>query len=181
MFFGLFKRKARAPVDPLVLFDGAIEAAELDAGELRKSAATLLALKGTLERDAARFAEERRGLLGRLDEAVRSADAKAARLLEADARQAEAGQRAAEEALARVAADAELLVEGARETAARVEGLKAERAAAAARLLAGKAAGTAMQAEGARLSGELRLSQARDEVERARALAEIWREDRKQR
>jgi len=180
MVFGLFKRKAPpAPADPLALFDGAIEAAEREAGEVRRSAATLLALKATLERDVARHEEQRRELGVRLDEAARAGDERASRLLEADVRRAESSLRAAEDALARAAADAELLLEGARETALRVEGLKAERAAAQARLLAGQAAGTAMKAEGARLKGELGLTQARDEVERARALAEIWREDRK--
>jgi len=180
MVFGFFKRKPPpAPADPLALFDGAIEAAERDAGELRRSAATLLAHRGMLERELERLEAERRAVADRLDEALRAADARAARLLEADVRRVEAGLVSSREALARAAADAELLVEGARETSARVEALRAERAAAQARLLAGQAAGAAMQAEGARVVDELGLSRARDDVERARALAEIWREDRK--
>jgi phage shock protein A len=179
MVFGFFKRKPRPPADPLAVFDGAIEAAERDAGELRRSAATLLAQRGMLERDGARLEAERGAVEARLDEALRAGDVRAARLLEADLQRTGLSLAAAREALARVSADAELLVEGARETSARVEALRAERASAHARLLAGQAAGSAMQAEGARRVDDLKLDRARDEVERARALAELWREDRR--
>ncbi|MBM4381197.1 MAG: hypothetical protein FJ086_18140, partial [Deltaproteobacteria bacterium] len=135
--------------------------------------------RGMLERQVAQLEAERAEVSEKLDEAARAADARAARLLEADLRRVDAGLSAAQEALARASADAELLLEGARETSARVEALRAERAAAEARLLAGQAAGVVMQAEGGRQVDELELSRARDEVERARALAEIWRGDRK--
>ena len=138
MVFGFFKRKAPAPpANPLALFDGAIEAAERDAGELRKSAATLLAHRGTLERQVAQLESERKAVGAKLDEAARAADDRAARLFEADLGRVDAGLSAAQEALARASADAELLVEGARETSARVEALRAERARGAAPIAAG--------------------------------------------
>jgi len=73
--FGFLKRKKKVaePKDPLAVYDGFIESLERQGAEVRKSAATLLALRGDLTRDAQKY--EARGK--ELEKRVRQAEAKA--------------------------------------------------------------------------------------------------------
>jgi phage shock protein A len=178
--FGFFKRKQRQPevADPLAEYDGQVEALERDAAELRRAAATLLAHKSTLERDCARQENERAELTARVDEATRAADVRAVKLLSADVTRVEEALRRAREGLAHAEVEAQLLVDTARDMSSEVARLRTERGAAQARLAAGRAAGQAFRTEAARTQRAVALDRARDEVERAHALAEIWREER---
>jgi phage shock protein A len=178
--FGFFKRKQRQPAvaDPLAEYDGQVEALERDAAELRRAAATLLAHTSTLERDCTRQESERGELSARLDEATRAGDARAVKLLSADVNRVDEALRQSREALAQAEVEAQLLVDTARDMSAEVTRLRAERGAAKARLAAGRAAGQAFRTESARAQRTVALERARDEVERAHALAELWREER---
>ena len=56
--FGWFSRKKRsgeAPKDPIAAFDSVIQSLERQGAEVRKSAATLLALRAELGRDEKRY------------------------------------------------------------------------------------------------------------------------------
>lgn len=178
--FGFFKRKQQGPAaaDPLAEYDGQVEALERDAAELRRAAATLLAHKSTLARECARQERERTELTERLDEATRAADARAAKLLAADVARVDETLRQAREGLAQAEVEAQLLVDTSRDMSAEVTRLRAERGVAQARLAAGRAAGQAFRTEAGRAQRTVALERARDEVERAHALAELWREER---
>ena len=83
----------------------------------------------------------------------------------------------ADAALAQVEGDAAALAEAARGVAAQVEELERERRSARARLAAGTLVTAALGAQVEKVEQFLALDAARDEVERAHALAELYRED----
>ena len=176
--FGLFRRK-KAPPDPLATYDGFLEQLERQGVEVRKSAATLLALRGDLTRTEARHRQRLSQLRDRLMEARATGDSRAAELLERDEAQAQKLLASAEEALARATVDGELLLEAARGLSDQLTELKAERESAAVRLTAGLAVSETLKQRSAEVARLLALDAARDEVERAHALAEIYRDDRK--
>lgn len=175
----LWKKKAppRKPEDPLAVYDGVIEALERQAGEVRKSAATLLALKGELGRDLARYQRRLEQLAERLVEARKGGDARAEATLEQDEREAERHLAQTRDALSTAEADATLLKATAEDLKRQVEELKDERLSARARLKAGGLVTDAMRAQVAEVERVLKLDAARDEVEKAHALAELYRED----
>lgn len=167
------------PLDPLRAFDGLIEALERQAAASRRSAATLVALQGELRRAEARHAERRKELSSRIEEAQAAGEERVGRVLQADL-EALAGLEAAnEEALARAQADAELLLETAAELGRELQVLKEERISAAARLTAGGLVHAALRERVERFGHGLALEAARDEIERAHALAAIYREERR--
>ena len=177
--FGFFKRKQKpGALDPLAEYDGQVEALERDAAELRRAAATLLAHKASLAAECARQEALRVEVGARLDEAARAGDSRACTLLGKDLSRAAEALLRGREALSRAEVEAELLVDSARDMADEVTRLRAERGAAKARLAAGMAAGQAFRTDAARVQRALALERARDEVERAYALAELWREER---
>lgn len=180
MVFG-FLRKKKQPAtkqDPLATFDGILEDLERQGTEVRRSAATLLALRGDLtraqERQRARLTEIR----DRLTEANTMGDARAASVLERDEATAQRLLASTEESLARATVDAELLLEAAQGLARQVTELRAERTSAQARLTAGLAVTETMKQRSEELAKLLQLDAARDEIERAHALAEIYREEK---
>lgn len=175
----LWKKKAPPPKpqDPLAVYDGVLEALERQAGEVRKSAATLLALKGELGRDVARYQKRLEQLGERLSEARRGGDARAETTLEKDQREAERHLAQTRDALATAEADATLLKDTADDLKRQVEELKDERLSAKARLKAGGLVTDAMRSQVAEVERVLKLDAARDEVEKAHALAELYRED----
>src|SRR4051812_8964605 len=83
--FDFFKRKVpAAPADPLKAYDGMIESIERQAAQVRRSAATLLALKGELTRDHERYGRRMQEADGRVNEAGQRGDARAERALKRD-------------------------------------------------------------------------------------------------
>jgi phage shock protein A len=180
MLFGWFRKKdkKKKPEDPLAAFDQLIEDLERQAAEVRKSAATLLALKGELSRSVERYSrrlvelDERRGV------ADARGDAKSASVLMKDKEQTETLLKSTREALERAEGDSRLLLEAANDVGARVLELRTERQSASARLVAGGLVTGVMRERADRIQKVLALDAARDEIERAHALADIYREER---
>jgi phage shock protein A len=179
--FGFWRRKKAAakPVDPIAAYDGLVEDLQRQGSEVRRSAATLLALRGDLERDRDRNAKRAEDARVRCAEAAEKGDARAERVLRRDHEQSLKKVQAAEEALAEAEADAELLLEAAREIADQVAELEAERDSARARFKAGQVVTEVLRERAHKFSQVLALDAARDEVERAHQLAQIYREERK--
>jgi|SRR5215217_892808 len=180
MFFGLWKRKKERarPADPLVAFDALLENLDRQAAELRKSAATLLALKGDLARAVERYSRRLDELASRQATAASRGDSKAVAVLTKDRAQAEALLATTRESLERADSDGKLLLEAAAELGDRVEELRRERESASARLTLGGIVTDALKEQVARFEHALVVDAARDEVERAHALAEVYREER---
>lgn len=176
-----FKKRGQGAADPIAAYDGLLEDLERQAGQTRRSAATLLCLRGELERDLERqrrLVAETRGRLG----AARSQnDARAVSVLVRDVRLAQERLDAAEGALHSAQDDARLLLTAAQELSEQIDELKTERSSAVARLRAGREVSAAMRQTSEKLQRLLALDAARDEVERAHALAEIYREETKKR
>lgn len=178
MFGFLFKKKKKAkPDDPLVAYDAYLEDLERQAGEVRRSAATLLALRSTLSRDQDKYRRQVTDAKARLKKAEEKGDGKSSKVLRGDVEHAEKLIVTADESLCRAETDAQLLMEAAKELAKKAEQLRAERASAKVRFAAGMAVTSAMKHEVTKVDRVLALDRARDEVERAFALAEIYRED----
>ncbi|AKF81519.1 hypothetical protein MFUL124B02_21015 [Myxococcus fulvus 124B02] len=122
---------------PLAAFDELLENLERQASELRKSAATLLALKGELTRAVERYTRRLAELDARRATAESRSDAKAVVVLKKDRVQAEALLASTRESLERAESDGALLLEAAAELGERVEELRRERESASARLVMG--------------------------------------------
>ena len=100
-------------------------------------------------------------------------------MLDADARRENVRAAGIREELARTQTDVAQLEEAARRVAGQVDHLRSERDLAEARLTAGTAlAAEAQRSRADRVRRLVAVDAARDEVERAHALAEVWREDR---
>ena len=179
MFEFLKKKKKPAatakPVDPVAAYDGFIESIERQAAEVRKSAATLLALRGELARDDERY----QGRMADLDERIKIAqgkgDARAGRTLTNDRQEAQEMFEESEKALASANEDSALLMEAAEDLAKRCRELKAERMSARARMRVGAAVTGALARRTEEFDKLMALDAARDEVEKAHALADIYR------
>jgi phage shock protein A len=175
--FGLFKKKAAPakPTDPLGVFDAVIASLERQGAEVRKSAATLLALRSELTRDQEKYETRLNNTRQRLDRA--SGDAKAAKTLARDVEEAQQLLNTTKEAHAQAEANAKLLMEAAEDLSRQLAELREERQSARARLSAGVMVSEALKTQVANFDRVLKLDQARDEVEKAHALAELYRED----
>lgn len=180
MLFGLFRKKDKKqkPADPLAAFDQLIEDLERQAAEVRKSAATLLAVKGELTRSKERYTRQLADLAQRRSVADSRGDVKSMSVLTRDQEQTEGLLKSTREALERAEEDSRLLLEAANEVGRRVVELRAERQSASARLVAGGLVTGAMRERVDRIEKVLALDAARDEIERAHALADIYREER---
>jgi len=178
--FGLFKRKRRAaalPKDPIAAFDALLEQLDRQGSEVRKSAAALLASRGELQRAQGRYARQREEIGQRIQTAAGRGDAKAEQVLRKDLGQVEQKARATGEALAKVAGDAELVLELARDLGEQSASLRDERNSARARFDAEHLLTEALHERSKKIEQVLAVDAARDELERAHALAEIVRED----
>lgn len=177
--FGFFKKKPQAPVvdDPLAAFDAVLESMERQGQELRKSAATLLALKTQLMRDEGRYRDQLKDLAQRIHEAGELGDARAEQVLRRDETATQLRLEETLKARAQADEDAGLLSWAVQEHVSRVEALKQERQSAQARLSAGVVVSEALKARVDEVERVLKLDRARDEIERAHALADIYRED----
>ncbi len=105
-------------------------------------------------------------------------DAKSSSVLMRDRGQTETLLKSTREALERAETDSRLLLEAANEVGARVIELRTERQSASARLVAGGLVSGVMRERVDRIEKVLALDAARDEIERAHALADIYREER---
>lgn len=183
MVFGFFKRKkkqAQAPQSPLAAFDAVIEELERQGAQLRRSAATLFTVRGQLGRDVERYRARLEDLTGRIGAAQQTGDLQAVRVLERDLTEATQLLEVTEHSLTRVASDAELLTEAGADLALRLSELKVERQSAAARLHAGTVVSLALRQRMEKFQQVVALDAARDEVERAHQLAQLYREERAQ-
>lgn len=178
--FGYFRKKsAPSKVDPLAAYDGVIDSLERQAAQVRKSAATLLALRGELSRDRDRYAKRLVDLEARVGEAGEKGDAKAERVLRRDFDEAQRLKAQTESALDGAKADAELLMTAAEDLATKVSALKTERLSAKARFAAGATVSETMRAQVEEFDRVVKLDAARDEVEKAHALADLYRDEAK--
>jgi len=181
MAFKFFSRKKKpepAPADPLVAFDAFIEDLERQAAEIRKSAAALLAVRGELNRSLERYEKRRGEIASRKAVAEERNDPKALSTLERDQLETQRLIEATRESLAKVETDAQLLGEASQDYNQRAAELKTERQSAHARLSAGLKVTEALRDRSERIRRMLALDAARDEIERAHALADIYREER---
>ncbi|HEY0094753.1 MAG TPA: hypothetical protein VGB96_10525 [Archangium sp.] len=172
------KKPEKKPVDPLAAFDQLIEDLERQGSEVRKSAATLLALKGDLARSEERYVKRLQDLAKRRAVADEQGDVKIATTLERDRSQTEALLATTRESLNRAEQDSKLLLEAAADLGNRVAELRTERESASARLAVGGVVSTALREQVERFDKLLAVDAARDEIERAHALADIYREER---
>lgn len=176
--FGFFRRKSPPkPPDPLAAYDGALEDLAREGAAVRRSAATLLALRAELQRAIEKLTAQRGELQRRVEQAKAKEDLLALRTLSRDLEQLAPRLAANQASLVKAEADVATLTETAEEVQRRQSELLAERESAHAQLALGQAIQTAFTAP-ARTVRALALEAARDEVERAHALAEIYREER---
>lgn len=177
--FSLFKRRKKdvPPKDPIAAFDAVIEQLERQGAEVRKSAAALLAAKGELVRSQERYRRQRVEMQARIETAGERGDRKAETVLRRDLEQAERSLRSTEEALARVDGDAAVLMDLAQDLGEQSAQLRMERNSARARLDAENVVTDTLKQRTRRIEQVLAVDAARDELERAHALADIYRED----
>ncbi|HVE86994.1 MAG TPA: hypothetical protein VND93_29260 [Myxococcales bacterium] len=178
--FGLFKRRRRrpaAPEDPIAAFDALLDQLDRQGAEVRRSAAALLASRGELQRHQAKSERQRQEINERIQTAAGRGDARAEQVLRRDLDLMERGARATEASLVKVEADAQVLLELARDLQEQTDTLREERNSARVRRDAEQLVTGAIQERSARIQQALAVDAARDELERAHALAEIVRED----
>ena len=175
--FDWFRRKPKAPADPIAAYDARIDALGERAALLRKSAATLLAVRRDLDRKLAELEAREKDALARVETAKKHDELDAASVLTEDARRLTKDREALASQRERVVRDAEDLAEACKRVEAESEELQRERDGAKVAIAAGQAVLSARSALTAHFDEELKLDHARDEVEKAHALAEIYRED----
>ena len=177
MVFGFFKKKAAppAPADPLAVFDAVIGSLEKQGAEVRKSAATLLALRAELTRDEQKYLDRAAATEAKLSRA--EGEPKVETTLRRDLAEAKRLCERTREALAQAETNAALLMSAAEDSSGQLAELKEERQSARARLSAGVMVSDALKAQVASFDRVMKLDRARDEVEKAHALAELYRED----
>jgi ribosome-associated translation inhibitor RaiA len=173
------KKPAAAPgaSDPLAAFDAVLDSLERQATQVRRSAATLLAFRSGLQRERQRARDQAADLEARLALAGERDDALAGRTLRRDEVEARRRLAATELALTDVDRNATLLLAAAEALGRRRAVLEEERITARARLSTGLVVSEALKAQAAEFDRVMALDAARDEVERAQALAELYRED----
>lgn len=172
--FGFFKKKKDAkPADPLAVFDQLIDSLERQTAAARKSAVTLLALRAELRRDQDKY----RARIHAIDKKPSTTDAAVLKVLARDQTEAQRLLERTDEALAQAEADSTLLLEAAEDLGRQLQELKEERQSARARFSSGAMVTDALKAQAAGFEKVMKLDAARDEVEKAHALAELYRDD----
>lgn len=177
MVFNFFKKKPATakPTDPLAVFDAVITSLDRQGAEVRKSAATLLALRAELARDERKYELRVANTKDRLARA--EGEPKAEKTLRRDLLEAQQLLDRTREAHAQAETNAKLLMEAAEDLSRQLAELQEERQSARARLSAGVMVSDALKAQVANFDRVMKLDRARDEVEKAHALAELYRED----
>ena len=176
---GRFAKPKSVEDDPVKAYDRRLDTLTSRAAELRRTAATLLAARGEIDRalKAAQSAEEQ--ARSRLAQAAGRADI--VQVLESDIARAQERAKPLADERVRIDVEAKGLSETVAKVEAEAEALRRERDSVAARLAASR---SVAEASGKVLSenfGEMAaLERARDEVERAHALADVVREDLKE-
>jgi phage shock protein A len=175
MAFRWFRRRPPPAPDPIAAYDDLVSDLEAEAGELRRAAATLLTVRARLGREVEQALLAARQLQGRSVQASSPADGE---VLRRDAERMDRQAGELREALSRTEVDVGQLKDAATRVASQVEQLRRERELAHARFTAGTAlAAEAMRSRADRVRRLVAVDAARDEVERAHALAELWREE----
>ena len=173
----LFWRKKRTePKDPVAAFDAAIDRLERRAAKVRQAAAVLISMQAQTAAEVERARAQLEEISRRIGEAARAGDSRSREVLEDALRRAGEGKTALEAELARSRRDAEQLKEAARDLADEIAGLRREQAQVKVRLAAGEAITRAFHSRSDAFDAALQLDDARGEVERAHALAELYRE-----
>jgi hypothetical protein len=113
----------------------------------------------------------------RITTAAAKGDERAERALRRDLEESKDLCDQTEKALNSANDDAQVLLETAEDLARRARELKSERLSAQARLKSGQVVSTALKAQAEEFDRVMAIDAARDEVERARALADIYREE----
>lgn len=175
MFGWLRRRKARAPEDPVSAFDQAIAEHQAQGAAIRAAAATLLARRAILKREEEDAERSLDALQNKLRSASLSGDDSALSVLESDLNRAKVSKEVAQERWARVDADAAVLLERAKALTERIERLQSERAEAHSTFELERLLAATQDEGGAAVARALKLDAARDEVERAQALAQTLR------
>ena len=179
MAFRWFRRRPTPAPDPIAAYDDLVSDLASEAAELRRAAATLLTARSRLARELSGMEQVARTLRDRADRARAGGDGRTAEVLDSDAQREVRRAEGLREELARTESDVAQLEEAARRVAGQVDQLRSERDLAVARLTAGTAlASEAQRSRADRVRRLVAVDAARDEIERAHALAEIWREDR---
>jgi hypothetical protein len=171
------RRRRPPPKDPLAAFDALIEDLHRQGAVVRRSAAALLTSRSELVRAEERLRSQLADMDRRIPLAAQRIDAKAEAILRDDRARAQAQLEATQSSLARAGTDAQLLLQLAKELADQAQQLGAERANAQARLTADSSVTDALRARADRIERALAVDAARDDLERAHALAQIYRED----
>jgi phage shock protein A len=197
MGFRWFRRREPPAPDPIAAYDDLVSDLESEAAELRRAAATLLTARARLGRELEQAQKAAQQLRTRAAQAAvaggswssrprpanevrveRRADAAAAEVLLRDAERLDRQAEGLRETLAQTDVDVDQLKEAAVRVTSQVEQLRNERELARARFTAGTAlAAEAMRSRADRVRRLVAVDAARDEVERAHALAEVWRDE----
>ena len=170
------RRKATPARDPIEAFDSRIDALAARGAALRTSAAALMASRRTLERKIAQGEVADGDREARTEQALAS-DPEALAVLQADRAAAVKLKEQWEEEMRRATSEAEAVAEAVRAIETELAKLRLERDAARVRLDASSAVTESAAAFVDPLDQLLDLDAARDEIERARALADIYREE----
>ena len=179
MAFGWFRRRPPPAPDPIAAYDDLVSDLAGEAAELRRAAATLLTVRSRLGRELPGMEQVARTLRDRADRARGGGDLRTAEVLEGDSNREDRRAEGLRAELARTETDVAQLEQAARRVAGQVDRLRSERDLAVARLAAGTAlAAEAQRSRADRIRRLVAVDAARDEIERAHALAEVWREDR---
>jgi SMC interacting uncharacterized protein involved in chromosome segregation len=170
-------KKAKVALSPVEAFDLRIDTLGARAAALRKSAATLLTVRRDLDRKLDALGKHLEAARGQRDRALRERDGEAAAVLATDQARFERDHTYLLEQKAKVSTDAEALTEAVKAVEAEAEALRRERDGARVQLEAAHVVVQTRTAVDDRVDQLMQLDAARDEVERAHALAEIYRED----
>ena len=173
---GWTKKKEDEPGDLLAAYDRRLDTLARRGADLRRTAATLLAARGGLDRALEASQAEQEQAAARRAQASGRPDV--LQVIEADLLRAQGRQAALAEERTRIDAEARALAEATARVEAEAEALRRERESAVARLAASRSLAEASSQVLSESLGELAaLDRARDEVERAHALADLAAED----
>ena len=161
----------------MAAFDGRIDALSNRAGALRKSAATLLTVRRDLDRQLEGLGKHAETAKANEALAREASEAHTAEVLAADQERFATQVEHLSEQRAKVVEDASALTTAVQGIERELETLRRERDSARVQLVARDVLSSSRPALEDRIDEILRLDAARDEVERAPALADLYKED----
>lgn len=172
----LFRRAPRK-ADPLAIYDRQLDGLAKRVQALRRSAASLLAARRELDRKLEAGREKLAALLPRIEQADDAGDRETGAILQSDRARIDREMEHLSEQRLKAGADAEALIEAVGSLEQQREALAREREDAQLRVAAAAEWDTAHGALASRFDEVIALDSARDEVERAHQLAQIYREE----